>query len=55
MKKLRKRNKRMANYELVAIKRKWIPNWLFEIFAFPIDFIVHQPFRWMFTIPVNNE
>ena len=45
----------MANYELVAIKRKWIPNWLFAVFAWPIDFIVHQPFRWIFTIPVNED
>jgi hypothetical protein len=45
----------MANYELIAIKRKWVPNWLFAVFAWPVDLIVHQPFRWIFTIPVNEE
>lgn len=40
-------------YQMVAVKRKWVPEWFFAIFAWPIDFIVHQPFRWIFTKPVK--
>lgn len=35
-----------CQYGLVAVKRRWVPEWLFIMFA-PV--IVWQPFRWVFT------
>jgi hypothetical protein len=39
------------DYQLVAGKRAWVPNWLFAIFAWPVDLIVIRwlPFRHIFT------
>jgi hypothetical protein len=34
---------------LVAVKRNWVPNWLFEILAWPVDLVRHQPLRWLLT------
>jgi hypothetical protein len=45
----------MSEYRMVAVKRRWVPNWLFTIFAWPIDLIVHQPFRWIFTTPTTLQ
>jgi hypothetical protein len=42
----------MSGYVLVAVKRRWIPNILFLMFA-PV--IKYQPFRWLFTTPVSDE
>lgn len=36
----------MAKYELVAVKRRFIPDWLFAMFSWVI---VYQPFRFVFT------
>lgn len=36
-------------YELVAVKRPWIPELLFAMFKWIIPY---QPFRWIFTTPV---
>ncbi len=33
-------------YVLVAIKRPWVPEWLFAMFKWAIPF---WPFRWVFT------
>ena len=52
-------------YEMVAIKRKWVPNWLFAIFAYhdlgwplpEIDLIACKwlPFRFIFVKELNKE
>jgi len=39
-----------GQYALVAVKRRWIPEWLFIMFA-PV--IPYRPFRWIFTIEVD--
>jgi len=39
-------------YGLVAVKRQWVPEWLFIMFAPVIPF---QPFRWIFTTPVKPD
>ena len=39
----------MSDYKLIAVKRKWVPEWLYAIASWPIDFVVHQPFRWLLT------
>lgn len=39
-----------CGFGLVAVKRRWIPEWLFIMFA-PV--IPMQPFRWMFTTPME--
>ena len=36
-----------CDYGLVAVKRTWVPEWLFIVFA-PV--IPRQPFRWIFTV-----
>ena len=38
-----------CEHGLVAIKRRWVPEWLFAMFKWVI---VYQPFRWIFTTPV---
>lgn len=39
------------SYQLVRIKRKWVPEWLFAALASPIDLIAPKwlPFRWILT------
>ena len=39
---------------LVAIKRRWVPEWAFWLYAKLIPPWV-QPFRWVFTIPTGQE
>jgi hypothetical protein len=39
-------------YRLVALKRPWIPDAVFSFFG---PLITHQPFRWMFTTPVEPD
>jgi len=39
-----------GNYEMIARKRDWCPDWLFAMFKWVI---VYQPFRWFFTEEVN--
>ncbi len=42
-------------YKLIAIKRKYIPEWLFFVMSVPIDFISPKwlPFRYLFTTPIE--
>ncbi len=35
-------------YGLIAVKRKWVPQWLWGMFKWVIP---HQPFKWIFTTP----
>jgi hypothetical protein len=53
-----------AEYGLVAIKRDWVPDWLFSIFAYHdlyplgvIDLIAIKwlPFRYIFTVPIKKQ
>jgi len=37
-------------YGLVAVKRAWVPEFLFAMFKWVIPY---QPFRWIFTTPVK--
>lgn len=37
---------------LVAVKRGWVPEWLWSRFKWVIPL---QPFKWIFTTPVNEE
>jgi hypothetical protein len=39
------------SYQLVAVKRRWCPDWLFALMG---QLILHQPLRWIFTIPANG-
>jgi hypothetical protein len=35
-------------YELIAPKREWIPDWIYKFFAYPISQLgTKQPFRWL--------
>jgi hypothetical protein len=54
----------MESYKLVAVKREWVPDWLFALFAYhdlypfpPLDLISIKwlPFRYIFTKPVDEE
>ena len=40
-------------YQMVARKRKWCPEWLFAIMSWPVDMVSPKwlPFRWMLTKP----
>jgi hypothetical protein len=38
-----------AFFRMIAIKRRWVSEWLFAALSSPVDLIVHQPFRWIFT------
>jgi hypothetical protein len=40
----------MSNYQLVAVKRPWVPDWLFRMFRWVIRY---QPFRWIFVKEVK--
>lgn len=46
-------------YTLVAIKRKWVPEWLWRCFCVPIPFFgglgAIQPFKLPLTTPVRDE
>lgn len=44
-----------GKYELVAIKRKWVPEWLFAVMSWPIDMVSPKwlPFRYLLTKPVK--
>lgn len=47
-------------YHLVAVKRKWVPEWLWDFFCadlwlLPNSIACYQPFRWMLTRPLRNE
>lgn len=37
---------------LVAVKRPWVPEWLFRGFKWVIPY---QPFTWIFTTPVTPD
>lgn len=39
---------------MVRIKRRWVPEWLFAVLAWPVDLISPKwlPFRWILTKPV---
>lgn len=39
-------------FRMVAIKRSWVPEWLYRMFNWVIPY---QPFRWIFTRPVNGQ
>lgn len=44
-------------YELVAIKRRWVPEWLFDLMCadlwlLPKGIACYQPFRFVLTTPV---
>lgn len=39
----------MTEYELVARKRDWVPEWLWRIFCLG-NIAIHQPFRWVLTV-----
>lgn len=43
------------NYQLVAIKRKWVPEWLFAVMSWPIDMVSPKwlPFRYILTKKVE--
>jgi hypothetical protein len=45
----------MSDYNLVRIKRKWVPEWLFAICAWPIDLISSElsPLRYLLTKKVE--
>lgn len=46
-------------YQLVAIKRKWVPEWLWDLMSADLWILrsglaCYQPFRWMLTRPTDN-
>lgn len=43
-----------CEHGMIAVKRKWVPEWLFAVCAWPIDLVVHRPFRWLLTTPVKS-
>jgi hypothetical protein len=47
-------------YELVAIKRKWVPEWLWDfacadLWLLPSGLACYQPLRWILTTPAPNK
>lgn len=44
-------------HEMVAIKRKWVPEWVYAIFSWPVDLVRIKwlPFRYILTKPVKSE
>lgn len=40
-----------CRYSLVAIKRAWVPEFLFAMFKWVAPY---QPFRWLLTTPVTK-
>lgn len=46
-------------YTLVAVTRKWVPDWLWKFFCVRFPLIgglgVIQPFRWILTTPVKPQ
>lgn len=42
----------MTEYRLVAIKRGWVPEWLWWFFR---GWIPYQPFRWIFAKELDGE
>jgi hypothetical protein len=47
------------NYSLVAVKRQWVPEWLWKCFCIRFPFFgglgVIQPFRFFLTTPVKPK
>ncbi len=46
----------MTMSELVAVKRKWVPEWLWvwgkgDLWILPSSIVCYQPLRWIFTKP----
>ena len=42
----------MSDYELVAVKRRWVPEWLWWAMG---NWPVYQPFRWLLTTSKSDE
>ena len=39
-------------------QKTWLggtPEWLFAMMSWPIDLVVHQPFRWLLTTRVEED